>query len=253
MKQLRIQARKWLRRYNRMARRERILIFTTVVVAYLGLTYLGYLGLESMHEKLNQQLSTEGILLKALELELKDKEAQAVLDPEAGRRELLARLAQEEENAEQDVTNLTRNIIKPEQMTQMVKGMLAGDPALRVVAFENLPPESFLRDEADNEQSHEADANEGEQAEAAEGEEVQKPEPETLIYKHAIRLQVQGHYLDLLAYLQALENLPLRLFWSEAELEVKDAPMSALGDAPTGIVSLSIYTLSLDKKWAKGA
>jgi MSHA biogenesis protein MshJ len=42
-------------------------------------------------------------------------------------------------------------------------------------------------------------------------------------------------------YMDALEGMPVQLFWGKAQLEVEAYPDARL--------SLTLYTLSLDKKW----
>ena len=64
-----------------------------------------------------------------------------------------------------------------------------------------------------------------------------------LLYRHGVELIVRGNYLDMVDYLDALEALPIQLFWTRAALEVEQYPNARL--------SLTVYTLSLDKKWMK--
>ncbi|WP_338848605.1 hypothetical protein V8J88_06800 [Massilia sp. W12] len=61
------------------------------------------------------------------------------------------------------------------------------------------------------------------------------------IYQHELELELSGAYADLMRYLQALEKLPNRLYWSQARLQVDEHPRCTL--------RLRVYTLSLDQKW----
>jgi MSHA biogenesis protein MshJ len=61
------------------------------------------------------------------------------------------------------------------------------------------------------------------------------------IYKHGVEITVRGNYLDLLRYLTALEKLPARMFWGEVSLSV--------AQHPEAVLTLTVYTLSLDKTW----
>lgn len=61
------------------------------------------------------------------------------------------------------------------------------------------------------------------------------------IYKHGVEIKLRGSYIDLLHYLEALEKLPEHLFWGELNLVVEQYP-----DA---VLTLTVYTLSLDKIW----
>ena len=61
------------------------------------------------------------------------------------------------------------------------------------------------------------------------------------IFKHGVQITVRGSYLDLLQYLAALEKMPAQMFWGEASMTVEQYP-----DA---VLTLTLYTLSLDKTW----
>jgi MSHA biogenesis protein MshJ len=61
------------------------------------------------------------------------------------------------------------------------------------------------------------------------------------VFTHGVEIVVQGSYLDMLHYMDALESMPWQLFWSKARLQVEEYPKATL--------TLTLYTLSLDKKW----
>lgn len=65
--------------------------------------------------------------------------------------------------------------------------------------------------------------------------------PELNLYRHGIEIRLAGSYGDLLGYLADLETAPERLLWEGAELKVDVYPRS--------ILTLRVYTLSLDKAW----
>ncbi len=62
-----------------------------------------------------------------------------------------------------------------------------------------------------------------------------------LLYRHGVRLVLQGSYLEMIAYLESLEGLPTQLFWGGAALDAQKYPQARL--------TLTLYTLSLDQKW----
>ena len=69
------------------------------------------------------------------------------------------------------------------------------------------------------------------------------PSAASLIYRHGIEITVQGRYPDLLAYLAALDTMPAKLYWGNAQLVVEAYPSSRL--------TFTVYTLSLDQLWIK--
>ena len=60
-------------------------------------------------------------------------------------------------------------------------------------------------------------------------------------YVHPVEIVVEGSYLDVLAYLHALENLEWRFYWRLLELESTTYPRNR--------VRIELSTLSLDKDW----
>jgi MSHA biogenesis protein MshJ len=56
-----------------------------------------------------------------------------------------------------------------------------------------------------------------------------------------VEITVHGNYLDMLSYLVALEHLPSQMFWGKAQMNVIQYPVAEL--------TLTVYTLSLDKTW----
>jgi len=62
------------------------------------------------------------------------------------------------------------------------------------------------------------------------------------LYRHGVEITVEGAYGDLMGYLASLETLPgPRLLWGGVKLKVEKHP--------TVQVSLTVYTLSLDRAW----
>lgn len=72
------------------------------------------------------------------------------------------------------------------------------------------------------------------------GAELKAPE---LLYRHGVEIVVQGSYLEMINYMQALEALPVQLFWGGARLDAQQYHEARL--------TLTLYTLSLDEKWMK--
>ncbi len=62
------------------------------------------------------------------------------------------------------------------------------------------------------------------------------------LYRHGVEITVEGAYGDLMGYLSSLETLPgPRLLWGGVKLKVEKHPTVQL--------SLTVYTLSLDRAW----
>jgi MSHA biogenesis protein MshJ len=105
-------------------------------------------------------------------------------------------------------------------MAKLVQGMLAKNRKLKLLRVENLPPVALEQGAADK---------------------TPAPSSDVVIYKHGLRIELQGQYVDILRYLRALETMPWKVFWGEMRLETENHPNSR--------VSLVIYTLSPERAW----
>ncbi|HCI52608.1 MAG TPA: agglutinin biogenesis protein [Gallionella sp.] len=107
-------------------------------------------------------------------------------------------------------------LVEPGKMAELLEQVLSRNDKLQLVELKTLPLSLLLE---------------------------QKTEGKTAapVYKHGVQITVRGDYLDLLRYLTALENMPIQMFWGEVSLSVAKHPDSVL--------TLTVYTLSLDKTW----
>ncbi len=210
MKTLRIQRRKWTRRFDRREQRERLLLFFGVIGVLLMIVMYG------VHQPLTSAIADikrEALIKKGmgiqLKLELEQLEGERAADPDAPKREQLAKLKRDLALAESEIDILSKNIISPDQMARFFNELFSRNPLVRVLSFENQPPVPL-------------------------SEEREHASP---LFKREITLQLQGEYRDLVRYLRSLEALPWEVFWHMAELATQE------GMQP--ILTLEIYTLSL--------
>lgn len=111
---------------------------------------------------------------------------------------------------------LTSGLIAPEQMVQVLDQVLDRSKPLDLVALRSLPAEplaSLVPDEA----------------------------LPSRIFRHGVEIELEGTYLDLLAYLRALDQLQWRFYWQTLELDVTAHPRLR--------VKLTAYTLGQEEAW----
>jgi MSHA biogenesis protein MshJ len=118
-------------------------------------------------------------------------------------------------------------LVPPEKMAQLLEQVLNKNGRLQLVALETLPVSLLIEPVGET-------ASQVVETTRLDGSEKQ-------IYKHGVKITVRGSYADLLQYLTALEKLPSQMFWGVAKLDVVQHPTAEL--------SLTLYTLSLDKTW----
>jgi MSHA biogenesis protein MshJ len=78
-------------------------------------------------------------------------------------------------------------------------------------------------------------------AQAPAGKPEVPPVATVVAYRHGLRIEVAGSYLDVLAYLHGLETLPWKFLWDSVDYKVKSYPQ--------GTATIVVYTLSLDPAW----
>lgn len=213
-----------------MSLRERALIFAAV--AFLLVTLVNTFMLDPL---LLKQKNLSSLIVQQQE---KMKEIQAQTDAivqsksaqeSSPQRQQINRIRQELTDGENYLKSNRERLVQPEKMADLLRQVLGKNASLQLVALQTLPVTPLL--DKDNSRFDTA-------AVAAVAAAVT---PETQIFKHGVEITVRGNYLDLLQYLTALERLPTQMFWGRVKMDVVQYPTAEL--------TLTLYTLSLDKTW----
>jgi MSHA biogenesis protein MshJ len=127
-------------------------------------------------------------------------------------------------------------LIAPERMKEVIHDVLSRQRGLKLVSLKNEPVRSLLESSQPASKSNESGADQASAAATASATTSgQGP------FVHPVELVVEGSYLDVLAYLRALESLPWHFYWKALEIETLKYP--------TNRVRIELSTLSLDKQW----
>ncbi len=144
-------------------------------------------------------------------------------------RERIDALAARRERAEQVIRDAQVDLIAPQDMGRQLQALLARHPDLRVVAMSTQPPtplgEAPLR------------AGTGSTPASA------TARPASGLYQHGVEVTVEGRYLDLLGWLQALEKAPYRIYWRELDMQVNSSGMP--------VTRIALFTLSREAVWMR--
>jgi MSHA biogenesis protein MshJ len=208
-------------RIDALSLRERGILFLVVaLVLYMLWNALLMTPLEKRQKTLLGQINTLRSEITAL-----DQQAVTILerhnrDPNAAERAQLEQLERANAALEQQLKEAISGLIEPQQMAKVLETVLKRQQALHFVRIENLGAEPLLVPQADATQAVTNEAG---------------------IYKHSMRLELQGSFADTLAYLRALEGLQWQFRWDEVELTMLDYP--------TARVVVTVHTLSLQEGW----
>jgi MSHA biogenesis protein MshJ len=155
--------------------------------------------------------------------------AQGV-DPDASNRARLVQLRQAMAATGGRLQTFEARMVPPEKMQAFLEGLLTRNRKLELLGLKTLPVTQVGAPEKKSEAAGGASAAAATAKAPAEG-----------IYQHGVEIRLAGSYNDLLNYLADLESMPQRVMWNSVSLAVDQYPRS--------ILTLRIYTLSLDRTW----
>ena len=195
--------------------RERVMLF---LAAALVLVYVGYAVLVKPLRDSQRRLSTE-ITHNERELRTIQSEVQRLArardgDPDTRNRERAAALRAEIAMLDGRISEEQRRFTTPQRMRDVLEEMLEREKRLRLIDLKTLPVTDLA---------------------ATQGQAGRR------VFRHGIELTLAGSYLDLYAYLSALEGSSTQLYWGRAEMSVNQYPVATL--------NIMVYTLSLDQAW----
>lgn len=202
-----------------MPLRERLIIFVALAFSVIALTTTFLLNpLLKKQQDLTKKLILQQNQMQELQTKVQElsqaKKAEENSPLRLRAAELKAQIAAKAEY----VQNMREHLVEPDKMVAMLERILNKNNRLQFVTLETLPVEPIM--------DPTKKANTGRQ-----------------IFKHGVRVTLRGGYLDLLQYLDAVERDTVKMYWSEVSFSVDKHP--------DGVLTLTLYTLSLDKVWLK--
>ncbi|MCC2959208.1 hypothetical protein LK540_02050 [Massilia sp. IC2-278] len=231
-------------RVDALSLRERIMVFAACAAAIVFLMHFFALGPQlRKQDALNAQITQQQNNIEGIDNEIRARVEAAQNDPDAAVRTRLAAVRRETEELSGQLRAMQNGLVAPERMAPLLDSILRANGRLTLVSVRTLPVESVLEAgrRAAGSAPNAAPAPAPAPAPAAQAQ--AEPGSAGLLYRHGVEITVRGNYLDMIAYMNALEGLPTQLFWGRAQLEAETWPASRL--------TLTLYTLSLDRKWMK--
>ncbi len=216
-------------RIDTLSLRERAMVFVAAAAAILFVVYSLMLGpLFAKEDTLRAQIAQVRNNISGIDGEISARLQGFSIDPDAPNRARLAAVKADIDALGGKLRALEQGLVAPEKIAPLLETILAANGRLTLVSMKTLPVAAVA----------EASFNATPSATPA-----GSVAPAALLYRHGVQVTVRGNYLDMINYMHALETLPTQLLWSSAALEVEDYPNSRL--------TLTLHTLSLDRKWMK--
>ncbi|MBI5658365.1 MAG: agglutinin biogenesis protein [Nitrosomonadales bacterium] len=207
-------------RVDDMSLRERALIFAAL--AFLLVSLINTLFIDSLlaeQKKLSGQVVLQQEKMKEIQAQIEALLQARKNDANSPLRLRLSQVRQQIADGDAYLQSRRDRLVAPEKIAGLLQQVLDKNDKLRLVSLQTLPAASLIE-------------KTGAGATAEHNRQV---------FRHGVQLTVRGSYPDLLRYLTEIENLPTKMFWGMAGMNVVQYPAAEL--------TLTIYTLSLDKTW----
>ena len=213
---LKAQWQAWADKLAALSQRERVLIMLTGVVLVGSIATYGWLDAAVVRlEQDRLARSSAQRDLEIMDLENQGKQARLARDPDQNVRTQLAGVDEEIGKLDAALKAQTVDLIQAHEMPEVLEALLSRSANLHMVALTSLAPEPLMA---------------GEQR--------------INLFKHGIRLKLEGGYFDVYQYLKALEALPRHFYWKQFDYQVQEHPRA--------VVEMEIYTLSTSKEFIRG-
>jgi MSHA biogenesis protein MshJ len=272
----------WLKlsaRVDGLALRERVMIFAALVS---GMVYVVYMAIGApmlaKQQQADAQIAEQRLRMSELQVQIAERIASAAVDPDKDSRLQLDKLIGEQTMLGTSLRTVQKGLVAPEKMAPLLERILQANGRLKLMALHSLPvttvneaaPLTAVRAEAEAPAAQAGNAEAVKAVAAALTEQaagqtkpaasnpvsagatpaalpaasaVPAPKAREMLYRHGVEMVLQGTYPDMVAYMEALERLPVQLFWGKAQLDAQTYPEAKL--------TLTLYTLSLEDKWLK--
>lgn len=221
------QLQKLAQKIDALSLRERVIVFFAVVFVLLYLINTFLLEPQFIRQKqLAAAIEQDQATMASLQASIQSLIKARALDPDAPNRIRLQALQQQSAQAKGKLLDLQKGLVPPERMPALLEAILTHHGNLRLVSLTTLPAIGL---------------DEGASVAAAPKSGAVAATSAANVYKHGVEITIRGSYPDMLRYMAELEAMPWQLYWGKAKLEVETYPQATL--------SLTLFTLSLDRKW----
>lgn len=207
--------REYEKKFMGLSLRERVLVALVGLSLIIAPCYFSVLDRNLIE---NEKLSFE---IKNLEDDYKNKQdellawqSKVTQDPNEIMRRDIEKIEKDIALLDAVLNSETANLLDTSEMTKVLTNILRTEKNIQILSVKSVQPEVLIKKD------------------------------EAQLYKHGISMVVRGRYLDIMNYLSSLETLDKNFYWDSLELNVDKYPYS--------IVTIEIYTLSVNKDFIRG-
>lgn len=202
----------WSAKFNGLSQRERVLISAAMLVVVGMLLFMPLESLWKQQQILQNQVNalTQENAISQQQVTL--YEEHLLLDPNQDYQQRLSLINEQMKLIDAELTEQMVDMVPADYMPTVLANLLGNVKGVSLKSFASIAPIALLQ--------------------VGDGSKVN-------LYSHGIKLTLQGDYFAILAFVEAIENMPDKLYWKRLDYRVKAHP-----DA---LVELELYTLSVNK------
>jgi MSHA biogenesis protein MshJ len=214
-----------------LASRERVAVFGALIaVIFFAASALFLDPMHARKKTMETGIAQQSTEMQAIQMQIAAIETKRA-DPDAANRARRDVLKEQLAEVDQSLKDMNQKLVPAHHMKALLQDMLGRQSRLQLLALRTLPATPLVEKPA---KAPEKGAAAG------------VPPPTTAVadgnvFKHGVEITLQGSYADLYDYLARAEKSQWRMYWSRASLNAEDYPRLKL--------TITIYTLSLDKAW----
>lgn len=221
-------------KFSNTSNREKYLIIATGLVAIIFILYSLFIDAPMQRiSQLNKQIvQTQQSNQNNIDSIAMFEQALSE-DPNLALKRELAQYQTKLGEIDEKLLRLTSDLIDPIQMRHALIKLLKLQKGVKMLSFEVLPAVPVTKPKAtsDVEQVSQTSLDDKVNSNKNDADASQ-----LRLYRHGIKIKLQGQYFQLREYLQQLEGLSWKFFWQEFDYQLKTYPVSEL--------EVEIYSLS---------
>lgn len=210
-----------LEKFDQLKQRERIIIFGALLIAVVlaGNQFLIEPIIKQKKTVINQLAEAKSINSE-LKTQLEIIAIKSNEDPDRESRQKLTALNADLSQLDGKLEGAILDFLPPKEMVGVLEKILSLNTSLKLVSLEKLASKHW---------------------QPLFKEKVKSILTGQKVFRHSVRLQFEGNYLDAVAFFRDLEALPKRFFWEGLTIELLEYPVS--------LITLTVTTMNLTEGW----
>ncbi len=161
-------------------------------------------------------------------------------DPNAAKKKQIDDLEKDLAGLDRNLQALSVGLIPADKLPLALHDVLQSVGNLKLVGMETIEPSRLQLEHAEVAVEKNLDSDEGKgEKDDNKGDEDNVDDESIGVFKHAVVVELEGRYFDVIHYLAALEKLQWKFYWQAIDYEVFQYPKAK--------VLIEVYTLSTEQ------